>query len=285
MTMHVLCTNRNWIAGGSSGHAHGIWHSTDNGSTFTKLSGVTSADSIGFGMAASGQSYMALYMLGIVNGVHGIFRSDDVGTSWTQINDSQHQFGSTCCITGDPRIHGRVYVGTNGLGIFYGDITGGSQPTATPTASATGTTPTTTPTTGATATPTPTTTPVTGSNGVTAIGVVASSSGWYAEEDAKFNNTTAITAMTITMTVQKTTGVTYNGMYTTAGNITLSHADNGTTITYTCMLASGQSVAPGTNQLAAAQLGGNGMIHATTGDLWSITTTSGGKTNTISGHF
>lgn len=284
-----------WIAGGSTGNAYGIWHSTDNGSTFTKLSSVTSADSIGFGMAASGQSYMALYALGVVGGVHGIFRSDDAGNSWTQINDSQHQFGSTCCVTGDPRIYGRVYVGTNGLGIFYGDITGGSQPTATPTASATaatptpttGTTPTATPTTGTTptATPTPTTTPVTGSNGVTATGVVASSSGWYSEEDVKFNNTSAITAMTITITVQKTTGVTYNGMYTTAGNVTLSHVDNGTTITYTFTLASGQSVAPGTNQIAAAQLGGNGTAHATSGDLWSITTTSGGKTNTVSGHF
>jgi transposase len=90
-----------WIAGGSTGNAYGLWHSTDHGSTFTKLSNVTSADSIGFGMGAPGQSYMALYMLGIVGGVHGVFRSDDGGSSWIQINDSQHQYAQTCSITGD----------------------------------------------------------------------------------------------------------------------------------------------------------------------------------------
>lgn len=111
-----------WLAGGSTGHAYGLWHSTDGGQTFTQLSNVSGAWSIGFGQAAPGQSYMALYMLGIVGGVQGVFRSDDGGVTWIQINDSQHQYASTCCITGDPRIYGRVYFGTNGLGIIYGDI-------------------------------------------------------------------------------------------------------------------------------------------------------------------
>jgi hypothetical protein len=100
-----------------------------------------------------------------------------------------------------------------------------------------------------------------------------------------FSNTSPITAMTLTITVQKTTGVAYSGMYTTFGGMTLSHVDNGTTITYTYTLNSGQTIASGSNQLAAAQFGGNGTAHATTGDLWSLTTTSGGKSNTISGHF
>jgi hypothetical protein len=107
-----------WIAGGSNG----IWHSTDSGATFTKLSNVTTADSIGFGKAAPGQNYMALYAIAIINGIHGIFRSDDQGKTWIRINDNQHQYGSVCCITGDPRIYGRVYFGTNGMGIVYGDI-------------------------------------------------------------------------------------------------------------------------------------------------------------------
>jgi xyloglucan-specific exo-beta-1,4-glucanase len=111
-----------WIAGGSTGHAYGLWHSTDNGSTFTKLSNVTSADSIGFGMAAPGHRYVALYAFATIGGWRGIFRSDDGGTTWIRINDSQHQYAQPCCITGDPRIFGRVYFGTNGFGIIYGDI-------------------------------------------------------------------------------------------------------------------------------------------------------------------
>ena len=53
----------------------------------------------------------------------GIYRSDDVGTTGVKINDAQHQWGSSFgVISGDPRIYGRVYIGTNGRGILYGDI-------------------------------------------------------------------------------------------------------------------------------------------------------------------
>ena len=131
----------------------------------------------------------------------------------------------------------------------------------------------------------PTPTPVSGSNGVTAAGVVASSSSYYTEEDVKFSNTAPITAMTITITVPKSGGASYNGMYATFGGATTTHADNGNTITYTYTLSAGQTIAPSTNLLAGAQFNGNGTGHNTSGDTWTITTTSGGKTNTTSGHF
>jgi len=181
------------------------------------------------------------------------------------------------------------------------DILFGSSGTVTPTTTVTTTatatttatsTPTSTPTPIITPTPTPIITPtpsptstVTGGNGVTATGAVASSSPWFSEEDVKFGNTSPVTALSITITVQKTAGVSYNGMYATTGNLAMTHVDNGSTITYTFTLNSGQSISPGTNYLAAAQFGGNGTAHATTGDLWSITTTSGGITNTVNGHF
>ena len=52
-----------------------------------------------------------------------IFRSIDAGQTWVRINDDQHQRGHAgdTAITGDPRIFGRVYIGTNGRGIIYGD--------------------------------------------------------------------------------------------------------------------------------------------------------------------
>ncbi|MFZ6029201.1 MAG: cellulose binding domain-containing protein [Chloroflexota bacterium] len=135
--------------------AAGLYHSTDSGASFTRVlpANITFAEAVGFGMAAPGQSYMAIYIFGTVDGVKGVYRSDDAGASWVMINDAQHQFGWVGkTITGDPRIYGRVYLASNGFGILYGDIAGPQPPTATPTRTATGITATFT----ATATRTPT---------------------------------------------------------------------------------------------------------------------------------
>lgn len=112
-----------WLAGGDTESGiYGIWHSTDSGATFTKLDNVEEANVIGIGKAAPGQTYDALYTSAKIDGVRGIFRSIDAGASWVRINDDDHQYASTnTAITGDPRIFGRVYIGTNGLGIAYGD--------------------------------------------------------------------------------------------------------------------------------------------------------------------
>jgi photosystem II stability/assembly factor-like uncharacterized protein len=113
-----------WLAGGTTdtGHVSGIWHSSDGGATFTRLQGFSKAEVIGFGKAAPGQHYPAIYTSAILNGTRGIYRSDNGGKNWTRINDDQHQYATNSTITGDPRIYGRVYVGTNGFGMVYGDI-------------------------------------------------------------------------------------------------------------------------------------------------------------------
>ncbi|WP_200303064.1 cellulose binding domain-containing protein [Streptomyces adelaidensis] len=111
-----------WLAGGATDGAYGLWHSTDGGTTWTKLSNVEQADTIGFGKAATGASYQTLYTSAKIGGVRGIFRSTDKGATWTRINDDAHQWGWTgAAITGDPRVYGRVYVATNGRGVVYGD--------------------------------------------------------------------------------------------------------------------------------------------------------------------
>ena len=119
-----------WLAGGSNASGvYGLWHSTNSGASFTKLANVDKADTIGFGMPAPGQTYPTLFSSAQVGGVRGIFRSDNMGAAWIQINDAQHQWGSTnAAITGDPRIYGRVYLSTNGRGIIYGDISGSIPP-------------------------------------------------------------------------------------------------------------------------------------------------------------
>jgi len=126
-----------WVTGGTT-TASGIWHSTNSGTAFTQLSSVSSALNLGFGKSATAGGYPALYSIATVGGVYGIFRSDDAGSTWIRINDNAHQWGNIgAAITGDPRTYGRVYVGTNGRGIMYGDISGVvTSPTASASASA-----------------------------------------------------------------------------------------------------------------------------------------------------
>jgi len=115
-----------WLVGqfSTSPVTGGVWHSTNSGVSFTKLSNVAVGYTIGFGKAASGQTYPALYLTGLIGSTYGIYQSDDAGTSWTQINDSAHQYGTlSSCITGDRNTYGRCYVGTNGRGIIYSTAT------------------------------------------------------------------------------------------------------------------------------------------------------------------
>jgi hypothetical protein len=114
-----------WLAGGSTGNTYGMWRSTNAGRTFKRIAAVDEGDAVGFGKPAPGRAYPAIYTSSKINGVRGIFRSDDAGRHWQRINDDAHQWAWTGAdITGDPRVHGRVYVATNGRGIVVGDIEG-----------------------------------------------------------------------------------------------------------------------------------------------------------------
>jgi xyloglucan-specific exo-beta-1,4-glucanase len=99
----------------------GLWYSTDQGAHFSPWPQIQQANAIGFGAPAPGRTNPAIYLSGEIAGVYGVFRSDDGGSSWLRINDDAHGYGWPHSITGDPRIFGRVYLGTNGRGILYGD--------------------------------------------------------------------------------------------------------------------------------------------------------------------
>jgi hypothetical protein len=98
----------------------GLYHSSDEGKTFVKIDGVSELHAFGFGKGVPG-GYPALYMVGVINGLRGIFRSDNAAESWVRINDDQHQWGKILHVTGDPRLFGRAYIGTHGRGALYGD--------------------------------------------------------------------------------------------------------------------------------------------------------------------
>jgi photosystem II stability/assembly factor-like uncharacterized protein len=100
---------------------NGLYHSTDNGVTFSRSGHVEQIHAFGFGKAAPGATYSTLYLIGVVDGLRGIFRSTTAARSWVRINDDRHQWGLLLQITGDPKQFGRVYVGSHGRGTFYGD--------------------------------------------------------------------------------------------------------------------------------------------------------------------
>jgi photosystem II stability/assembly factor-like uncharacterized protein len=102
----------------------GLFHSTDGGASFSKINTVDGVDALGFGKAAPGQDFPAVYLLGVINGRHARYRSDDAGRTWVRIDDDQHQFATANVplIIGDPRIYGRVYITTSGRGVIYGDL-------------------------------------------------------------------------------------------------------------------------------------------------------------------
>jgi xyloglucan-specific exo-beta-1,4-glucanase len=99
----------------------GLWRSSDSARTFERISAVAAAPALGFGQAAPGAEYPALYLSGTVDNQSGLFRSDDAGLSWIAIHDEQNRFGYINHISGDPREFGRVYLGTGGRGILVGD--------------------------------------------------------------------------------------------------------------------------------------------------------------------
>jgi photosystem II stability/assembly factor-like uncharacterized protein len=119
-----------WLADGNS-----LYHSVDSGLTWTKLTTMESvwganpdwkypelfgATVVALGKPAAGASYSAaVYMVGTVGGIWGVYQSDDAGQSWTRINDDAHQYGGIGTMAADHSIHGRVYISGAGRGLLY----------------------------------------------------------------------------------------------------------------------------------------------------------------------
>ncbi|MFL6677103.1 MAG: dockerin [Burkholderiaceae bacterium] len=116
-----------WLADGNT-----VYHSVNSGATWTKLGAFASiwgsnswpdvqgATAVALGRAQAGAPYSAaVYVVGVVNGVWGVYRSDDAGASWTRFNDDAHQYGGIGAIAADQNAYGRVYIAGNGRGLSY----------------------------------------------------------------------------------------------------------------------------------------------------------------------
>jgi xyloglucan-specific exo-beta-1,4-glucanase len=112
------------------GHAQDLWftsgdglyHSADGGRRFVQLHSNVAVASLAFGKPKSDRDYPTLFAIGSQGELSAIWRSDDAGASWSRINDAEHEYGRRFrVIAGDPRVFGRVYLGTDGRGLFYGE--------------------------------------------------------------------------------------------------------------------------------------------------------------------
>ncbi|WP_069773951.1 sialidase family protein [Streptomyces sp. LUP30] len=101
---------------------NGLHRSTDGGVSFTKVASCRAAYAVAFGRAAEGAHHPAVYLVGATEAITAVYRSDDGARTWTRINDDRHQWGWIgATLAADPRVHGRVYIATNGRGIQYGE--------------------------------------------------------------------------------------------------------------------------------------------------------------------
>jgi len=126
----------------------------------------------------------------------------------------------------------------------------------------------------------------TGTGGVTVNTVINSNSAFFNDEGVKISNTGTLTALTVTINIQATTGVTFSGQYNTVGgSFTMSHSSSATAITYQYTLGAGQTLVAGTGYLFDAQAGGNGTVHPVAGDTYTVTYTTGGQTFSQTGQF
>ena len=98
----------------------GLYHAS-KGAAFAQISSVQNAFAVSEGAPRPNSAQLTLYVGGQVGSVSGIFRSTDGGASWIRIDDAAHEFGYINVIQGDPRVFGRVYLGTGGRGILYAD--------------------------------------------------------------------------------------------------------------------------------------------------------------------
>ena len=115
-----------------------LYHSIDSGTTFTKIANVQSADFIAVGKASTANpSTPPVYVYGKVNGSPdlSLYRSDDNGATWMDLGAPQIG-DAPFAMAADQQVYGRVYLGTKGNGIFYGEpSTGTSSASTSPTGS------------------------------------------------------------------------------------------------------------------------------------------------------
>ncbi|NNM85749.1 MAG: hypothetical protein HKL96_08345 [Phycisphaerales bacterium] len=104
-----------WLAA-----ANGLYVYRQSAKALKRMAGVNRAWHVAFGRAAWGQRSATLFIVGEVHAQYGFYRLDRA-RGWLRLNSDSQQFLYVNALAGDPRFFGRVYIGTSGRGIIYGD--------------------------------------------------------------------------------------------------------------------------------------------------------------------
>jgi oligoxyloglucan reducing-end-specific cellobiohydrolase len=122
---------------------NGLFHSTNFGASWTKITNVTSAFAVSVGAPVPGTSENQVILYGTLTSatqpasmISAIYRSDNAtptGTAtptWIQINDYAHQFGGATLVIADSTVYGQFYMTMNGRGVIYGAPTASTVTTS-----------------------------------------------------------------------------------------------------------------------------------------------------------
>lgn len=171
----------------------------------------------------------------------------------------------------------------------------GSIPSATPTPTPVPSpTPTPEPSPTPTATPVPTPTPLpsptaapTPAGGALGVSgsVVDGNTAWWGEDDVHIVCNEPVTMLSVTVTIQKTPGVSFSGQFVNAGNFASTYTEDDSALTFTYQLNPGAVLEPGTTLLIGSQYRGNGTPHPSSGDTYSVSATAMGVTQVVQGQF
>lgn len=117
------------LVGASLGRA-GLWLSADAGARFERDAAFGEVRLFAWGRARPGTDVPTAFAFARRDGQWGLFRSTDLGRSWLRVNDDDHRLGDDPNVMeGDRQVFGRVYVGSGGRGVYYGEpATGPSAP-------------------------------------------------------------------------------------------------------------------------------------------------------------
>jgi hypothetical protein len=102
----------------------GLFHSINSGDSFEKIVNVQKAKLVSVGKESPVTGKPAVFVYGIINGLEGIFRSDDFGQNWVMIHSDDYMLPEAVDMAADRMVFGRVFIGTAGTGIFYGEPSG-----------------------------------------------------------------------------------------------------------------------------------------------------------------